>query len=157
MRGYVTKEEAGRLSLPLRYGDVREDGFVFLYYYRNPGSNNLYDGRILEQWNSPLAWANMQKRKAESKKRNAEKNRAFVRRVKEFLGCKLCGYKKSYHALQFDHIVPADKFLEISKMYGYSRKKLKNEIRKTRVLCANCHAIHTAKQYEEGVFSHEQT
>ena len=157
MRSYVTKEEAETLSLPLRYGDVREDGFIFLYYYRNPGSQNMYDGRILEQWNSPSAWDNMQKRKAESKKKNAEKNRAFVQRVKELLGCKLCGYKKSYHALQFDHIVPADKFLEISKMYGYSRKKLKNEIRKTRVLCANCHAIHTAKQYEEGVFSHEQT
>lgn len=157
MKSCVTKEEAETLSLPLRHGDVREDGFVFVFYYRNPGSQNMYDGRILEQWLSPLAWAKMKKRKAAAKKINTQKNRAFVQRLKEFIGCELCGYKKSYLALQFDHIVPADKFLEISKMYGYSRKKLKSEIRKTRVLCANCHAIHTGKQQEEGVFCNEQT
>ena len=36
-------------------------------------------------------------------------------------------------------------------MSGYSFKALKNEMRKCRVLCANCHAEHTQVQREGGV------
>ena len=34
----------------------------------------------------------------------------------------------------------------ISAMQGYSMNSLKNEMRKCRVLCANCHAVHSEVQ-----------
>ena len=77
-----------------------------------------------------------------------DKKRNFVRRLKTFLGCQLCKYKKHWSALEFDHINPKEKKIAISKMIhqGSNFKSLKKEIRKCRILCANCHAIHTNSQ-----------
>mgnify|MGYP006399582549 FL=1 len=71
------------------------------------------------------------------------------------LGCKICGYKKHPNALHFDHIDTKNKMKEIAYLVNYGLQTIKNEMRKCRVLCANCHAEHTAKQREEGVFDNE--
>ena len=83
------------------------------------------------------------------------KIKKFIKRVKLFLGCSICGYKKCNEALQFDHVDVYNKTMDISRMSGYSFKSLKNEMRKCRVLCANCHAEHTQIQREEGLFNNE--
>lgn len=75
-------------------------------------------------------------------------NKAFTNRVKTKLGCKKCGYNEHPAALSFNHIDPSIKFRNISAMVheDYSIHKIKKEMRKCEVLCANCHNIHS---YEE--------
>lgn len=55
-------------------------------------------------------------------------------------GCYICGYNKCQSALQFHHLVPNEKSLEIGTAIRGSFKKLLKEIDKTILLCANCHA-----------------
>ena len=140
MTRHVNAQERESLGLSLVYGQVREDGYTFLTYYKNRS------GGIAENWLSPQAWEKYLLRKARGKKETVKRNSAFSRRVKTFLGCQECGYKKHPDALQFDLVNQTSKFKEISKMYCYSRKALKLEMKKCRVLCANCHAVHSAKQ-----------
>ena len=64
-------------------------------------------------------------------------NTNFVQRYKLFCGCKICGYKKTYHALELHHL--KNKSKEISQMKTVSITTLKKEMRKCIVVCANCH------------------
>lgn len=139
---HVNKEEREALGLPLSYHQVRNDGYVFIQYYKR-------NGKIYEQWLSPESVEKQKKRKASAKKHASRSNFTFAKRVKMFLGCSECGYKKHPDALHFDHLNPELKTKEISRMHGYSRERLKNEMRKCRVLCANCHAIHGEAQRRE--------
>ncbi len=82
--------------------------------------------------------------------RRVEANKAghsFLREVAKN-GCSLC-FEKDYCCLEFDHIDPSKKKMNISKMldYGYSVAAIKLEVDKCRVLCANCHRKHTATQF----------
>lgn len=78
--------------------------------------------------------------------------RDFARNVKMEKGCELCGYKEHPSALQFDHINPEDKRYTISQCISLSWETMIEEIGKCRVLCANCHSIHTHNQFEGGSF-----
>ncbi len=62
--------------------------------------------------------------------------------------CEDCGFK-DLRALDFDHIEPTEKSFGIAKAisYGYKWEKITKEIEKCRILCANCHRIRTAVQY----------
>ena len=55
--------------------------------------------------------------------------------------CQECGYKKSKRALEFHHLDPNEKDFGISAN-GYTRswEKVKSELDKCILLCANCHA-----------------
>lgn len=70
-----------------------------------------------------------------------ELNKKFVKRVKSLAKCKLCGYSKSSSALEFHHKDETQKDYEISRLQsgGWSIKKIKQEMRKCVILCANCH------------------
>ena len=142
---YVNKKEKEALGLPLSFGDVREDGYIFRHYYRNTP-----DGDVLEFWNSPSTWKKTEARKAKDKKAHSLRMRKLIKRYKAMYGCVLCGYKKHPDAIHFDHIDPSIKSYEMSKMWSYSKNSIKKEMSKCRLLCANCHAEHTAKQREEG-------
>lgn len=142
---YVSKKEREALGLPLSFGDVREDGYRFKHYYRNKPNS-----RVLEYWLSPNSWNNFQQYRAKNKKKNSLKMRRLIKRYKTFYGCSLCGYNKHPNAIHFDHIEPSNKFMEINKMSGYGKKSIKKEMDKCRLLCANCHAEHTANQMENG-------
>jgi hypothetical protein len=54
-----------------------------------------------------------------------------------------CGFRGHFEALQFDHL--RDKVGNVSEMVarGFSLERLKKEIEKCQVVCANCHAIRT--------------
>ena len=146
---YVSHAEIESLKLPFRQGDIREDGFIFKQYYVRVNRDTGEEYRISEQWSSEEAYKKEQSRKAIQKKRNSDSNRRFVRRVKSIFGCSVCGYKKSLLALHFHHVGP--KVNEVSKMFGYSRKSLKKEIRNCILVCSNCHCeIHDKKHKQKG-------
>ena len=145
---YVTLAEVESLKLPFRQGDIREDGFIFRQYYVRVNSDTGEESRISEQWQSEEAYKKQQSRKAIQKKRNAYSNKGFVRRVKSIFGCSVCGYKKSLLALHFHHVGP--KVNEVSKMFGYSRKNIKKEMRNCILVCSNCHCeIHDKKNKDK--------
>jgi 5-methylcytosine-specific restriction endonuclease McrA len=54
--------------------------------------------------------------------------------------CEICGYIKCIDALEFHHIDPAKKDFNISNK-GYTRSwdRVKAELDKCMILCANCH------------------
>lgn len=77
--------------------------------------------------------------RAESVVRHRQKLKAIL--VEEAGGrCVICGYSRHVQALQFHHIDPREKRLQLSG-HGvtYSLARLREEARKCVVLCANCH------------------
>ena len=52
--------------------------------------------------------------------------------------CEICGYEKCIDALEFHHLDPTKKDFVISG-YGKSIKKMKEEVDKCILVCANCH------------------
>ena len=80
-----------------------------------------------------------------------KKNRDYVSRVKLFVGCKNCGYKENPVALDFHHREAGLKPIRVSDLVakGCSTRRIKEEIRKCDVLCANCHRIHHNNYLQE--------
>ena len=67
----------------------------------------------------------------------------FLVDYKENSGCVDCGEMYPYFVLQFDHIKEKNFGISRYRENGYSLEKIKNEINKCQVVCANCHAIRT--------------
>jgi len=67
------------------------------------------------------------------------RNKNFIRNYKISIGCQICGYNKSYNALEFHHKNDDDKKYNISLMKTLSIKTIENEIKKCMIVCANCH------------------
>ena len=87
--------------------------------------------------------------KREWNRQRAQKNTSLVNRWKMTKGCKQCGYKKHSSALVLDHLDQTTKDRnKRSKSYNplWSKDRLKEDLSKIQVLCANCHNIRT---YEE--------
>lgn len=75
----------------------------------------------------------------DSRKKRASDNKAIL--IKKLGGkCEICGYDKCIKALDFHHN-NGDKKDHLSKMLwdGYSLEKLLQEIKKCKLVCANCH------------------
>lgn len=53
-------------------------------------------------------------------------------------GCQICGYGKCLAALEFHHSSGDKKFI-ISRAKGFSLARIKEELKKCMVVCANCH------------------
>jgi len=89
----------------------------------------------------------------------SEKFYAFLAEDKCLTGCEECGYGKGEKdkacALQYDHLNRQEKNIDISQICGGSNtfktmvKKYKVERPKCRVLCANCHSLHSKEQRQE--------
>lgn len=79
----------------------------------------------------------------------------WLRKVRTFLedtkssGCKVCG-EPHFACLDFHHRDPKEKKFNIGMQVGtYSLKKLRVEVAKCDVLCANCHRKLHAKEREK--------
>ena len=83
----------------------------------------------------------------EEQKRNKNYNRVKNRRQEnkikaiEYKGgcCEKCGYNKCVWALDFHHKNPNEKDFQISKYSTLSWDKIKKELDKCIMVCANCH------------------
>ena len=80
-----------------------------------------------------------------------QKLRKEVNQIKINIGgCIACGWfdPDLLEALEFDHIERESKFMEISTMVirTYNIDKIKQEIDKCQLLCANCHKLRTIEQ-----------
>ena len=66
--------------------------------------------------------------------------------IKSFGGqCKICGYKKCIHALEFHHKNPKEKDVGISRNITF--EKMLIEAKKCILVCANCHREIHAKDW----------
>jgi hypothetical protein len=73
----------------------------------------------------------------------ANKKRHIVKAtLVAFLGgkCQKCGYDRCIGALVFHHTDPSKKEFTISGKHALSIDKLKKEVLKCQLMCANCHA-----------------
>ncbi len=64
-------------------------------------------------------------------------------------GCVLCS-EKEFCCLEFDHLDRSTKTFSIFEMIsnGFSLEKIKTELTKCQILCANCHRKRTAQQFD---------
>lgn len=69
--------------------------------------------------------------------------------LKKGLQCEECGFNHPA-ALDFHHIDPKNKKFGIA-FNKHNKKEVLEEIKKCRVLCANCHRIEHASQYNEHI------
>ena len=81
-------------------------------------------------------------RRREQAKNRRNKKRAYLHKVKLEMGCGVCGYNAHPAALHFDHIDPSEKKFGIADLHA-GWDDMITEIDKCRVLCANCHSIHS--------------
>jgi hypothetical protein len=84
-------------------------------------------------------------RKARDKKRSKEhieRNTLYVYNEKVVRGCSHCSERRP-STLDYHHVEPDKKEFEISNLMrrGLSFKKMKAEIAKCILLCANCHRV----------------
>ncbi len=66
-------------------------------------------------------------------------------RFKESIGCFRCHYSEHGAALDFHHIVPKTKRMQVSSA-NYLRPRGIEERKKCIVICANCHRIETSDE-----------
>lgn len=64
-------------------------------------------------------------------------------------GCEECG-ERDPRKLEYDHIDPSTKGKTISRLIidgsSWTSPRMREEVEKCRVLCANCHRVHTVEQ-----------
>jgi len=98
---------------------------------------------------------------ARKTKRDYQRRARRATRIKclEYLaekGCCKCG-NRDPRVLEFDHLSRRAKAKAIATLlssgYSWASEKLRTEIRKCRVICANCHRLHTVVQRE--YYAHE--
>jgi hypothetical protein len=73
--------------------------------------------------------------------RVSERRRINKRKCIEYKGgkCTQCGYDKCDRALEFHHLDPTEKDFIISKNIALKFDKMKPELDKCILVCANCH------------------
>lgn len=131
--------------------ELRKQGYTYNQISKELGcakstvSYYLGTGQIAKA--KARAYLNREKNSNRKRKRR-EFLKEFTRRYKKLCGCKNCGIKNPI-VLEFDHLDSSTKISTVSQMISdrYSIETVKEEIRKCQVLCANCHAIKTAKDY----------
>lgn len=77
----------------------------------------------------------------EKANKHKNKRREFVRQIKTDRGCQICGFDEHYSALEFHHMGEKEEGIANMLRLGASLDEIEEEIKKCRVLCANCHRI----------------
>jgi hypothetical protein len=74
--------------------------------------------------------------------------RKFLTKAKA-VPCADCGKRYPFYAMDFDHKQYSGKIKEVGYMVSrnWSLEKIKREVKKCEVVCANCHRIRTYKKF----------
>lgn len=83
-----------------------------------------------------------------------ERMRMFKQKCVEYKGgkCERCGYDKYNGSLDFHHIEPDKKDFSIAHIRAYSfDNKVKKELDKCILVCANCHREIHDEEYKNGI------
>jgi hypothetical protein len=78
-------------------------------------------------------------------KRRLKRMRALIREGKD-RPCADCGLCYPYYVMDFDHREPDAKVANVNKLIWFSEAKLREEIAKCDVVCANCHRERTYRR-----------
>ena len=133
-RLYISVVEAVKLGYPDLRGTERDGKRFSRYEY------NINTGHCTPKYQCSKTGSRIHRK-------STRKKLEYMKRYKLLVGCAFCGYKQHYAALEFDHINPSEKLGTISQAYkSWGMKKIKDEIRKCQVLCANCHRVKTMEK-----------
>lgn len=82
---------------------------------------------------------------ANARRYRSQKN--LKQKMFEYLGgeCKVCGIKEPLCIFDFHHIDPGTKDFSLNEKKSLSFDKIKSELDKCIILCANCHRIEHSK------------
>lgn len=74
-----------------------------------------------------------------------QKMRNLVNRWKCMKGCSECGFKGHHFQLDLDHVDPSSKYAQNHRAYepNWKKERIKKELAKCVILCANCHRLKT--------------
>jgi len=83
-------------------------------------------------------------------KTRKKKIKEFIRSLKD-KPCTDCKIKYPYYVMDFDHRNPKEKFINPSQIFniGWGDKKIKEELDKCDLVCANCHRQRTFLRNKE--------
>lgn len=70
------------------------------------------------------------------------KKAEYIRQAKN-RPCADCGGLFPSYVMDFDHLDGTEKYKQVSKLTAHSWQRIKDEIAKCEVVCANCHRIRT--------------
>jgi hypothetical protein len=114
----------------------------FRWRYKERGLRSSYCRSCRKQYDKErYSRGEVKKTSQESRERVAERNRSFILEAL-VSGCVDCGEKNPV-VLEFDH--QRDKIMNVSVMlYSYSLERIRQEVEKCEIVCANCHRIRTA-------------
>jgi hypothetical protein len=79
----------------------------------------------------------------EAMRRRYERRRAYIESLKAN-PCADCGGTFPPECMDFDHL--GDKFKNLARLMSYSLERIKEELAKCELVCANCHRIRTRKR-----------
>jgi hypothetical protein len=131
---------------PWAFGDVRDDGMIFLAYRRKSRINQ--DGTYQMNFMKPEAWERRAERAKTRMKELYKRNREITDNYKMERGCRCCGWKDFPEGLDFDHEDPKEKYRDIAQMGTARLELLLAEMAKCIILCACCHRLKTARPEE---------
>lgn len=97
-------------------------------------------------------WYQKNKEKTLAKnKRNSQKILEWLQNYKAEHGCHECGYNEHSCALDFHHVDESKKdfALNLAQRKRYGMERIRKEVAKCIVLCANCHRVHHHKKEED--------
>lgn len=111
-----------------------------------PDHVSLPPGQSWESLTVDQRWAYRHpKKKQEKTLARRARLRAWINEIKRKRGCSRCG-EEDYACLDFHHLDQDEKERSVGKMvtFGAGRKRLRAEMAKCEVICANCHSkLHT--------------
>ena len=83
----------------------------------------------------------------EGQKKRRNEWATYMKQVKENTPCMDCDVQYPSYVMDFDHRDPSEKLLKVSSVTMFtSFEKLKQEMEKCDIVCANCHRVRTFKR-----------
>lgn len=101
-------------------------------------------------------------KEAEYKRKARDRNKEYIRKIKEDNPCTDCGIYYHFSQMDFDHIQGKKRY-NIARVANsaVSIKTIKDELRKCELVCSNCHRLRTWQrankmvQYKNGRYEYE--